>query len=116
MTHQPPDFREVETNPRPPLTYANRCATYASPLDIRIRFLQESVFPRGTALHGDVPTIEITNIADLVLAPSVAKRLIDDLTAAIKQHEFMTNSHVPTLESVHQAATRQMKRSTERVN
>lgn len=79
-------FKEIELNPRPvPLT-ANRTATYASAVDIRVRFLHAMLLP-PTALHPDQPMLELANVADISLHPAVAKRLLFDLQSAIQQYE-----------------------------
>ena len=78
--------REMELNQRQAPVSSNRVATYASPFDIRIRFLH-AVSMGPTLLHPVEAVQEIVNVADIVLHPSVAKRLLVDLKAAVDQYE-----------------------------
>jgi hypothetical protein len=99
MSSQPvPSWIEKELNDRCPVVAANRCATYAAPDGVSVRFLYAQSLER-TALHQE-PMIEITNLAHVHLMPSVAKRLVVDLRRAIAQYEERMGS-VLTLQELY---------------
>lgn len=79
-------LRELELNPRPPVVAADRVASYAGPMAITLRFLNAVVMP-PTMLHPDEHMLELTNLATVAMHPSVAKRLLVDLQAALATYE-----------------------------
>jgi len=75
-------WREIEMNARTPTVFANRVAIYSAPNEVGIRFLHLGGI-RHARSHEEADIMEITNVCHVVLAPSVAKRLIVDLQNAL---------------------------------
>jgi len=86
LTEVPDDVREQEFNPRQPPLAANRVGTYVTEHGVRVRFLwADHIGP--SLLHPDHALLEVVNVADVVLHPTVALSLRDMLTRAIEQTE-----------------------------
>lgn len=93
-------WREVETNTRPAPLAANRVAVYGLPTEVGLRYLHVAHIQRArTADEADV--MELTNVAHLIVSPSVAKRLIVDLQNAVTSIEERIG-RVPTEEELAQ--------------
>jgi hypothetical protein len=92
----PPEqpWREIETNERPLPVYSNRVATYATITEIGMRFLSTCGLSAGSARYEDKRVLEITNVANVMLAPMIAKRLIVDLQRAVDFVERQTGQKV----------------------
>lgn len=80
-------WREVELNPRPPVQFANRCATYASPVAIEIRFLHTFGMRRSRIGDGEEDLVELQNGPHVALPLAMALQLIADLQRSVAQYE-----------------------------